>query len=167
VTTCGNTNPVCLAVYERVHPSCPYCGFKPEPGSRSAPAFVDGDLCELDAATLAAMRGEVERVDEPFQAPRGQPMIGQMAGAKRHRQTQEAQAALREAIAWWAGHQRAAGRTDSESYRRFYFAFGIDVLGAQALGAKEAAELTDRINLYLRREFNVETYQAAPLAAGL
>jgi superfamily II DNA or RNA helicase len=108
VTTCVNTDPVCTAVYERVHPCCPYCGFKPEPASRSAPAFVDGDLCELDAATLAAMRGEIERVDGPFQAPRGQPIIGQMAGAKRHRQTQEAQAALRAGLAAFAPARRAA-----------------------------------------------------------
>jgi hypothetical protein len=41
---------------------CPFCGVKPEPaggggGVRSIKT-VDGDLLELDAETLAAMRGE-------------------------------------------------------------------------------------------------------------
>lgn len=173
VTTCGNTDPVCMAVYERIHPCCPYCGFKPEPASRSAPEFVDGDLCELDPATLAQMRGDIEWVDRPAAEYRTElaaarvPAIGQMANVKRHVARQEAQAVLRESIAWWAGHQRAAGRADSESYRRFYFAFGIDVLGAQALGTKEAAELTDRINQHIAREFNVQSNQTVAVAAGV
>jgi superfamily II DNA or RNA helicase len=150
LTSCRN--PTCIQVYQRVLPACPYCGLKPEPAGRSKPASVDGDLLELDAATLAQMRGEVARVDmtpaeyQAELAAKFVPAIGQMANVKRHRQRQEAQRELREAIAWWAGHQRAAGRSDPESYRRFYHAFGIDVLSAQALGTTEAAELTARIN---------------------
>jgi hypothetical protein len=138
-----------------VLPACPYCGLKPEPAGRSSPAFVDGDLLELDASTLARMRGEVARVDmtpaeyQAELAAKFVPAIGQMANVKRHRHRQEAQHALREAIAWWAGHQRAAGRGDPESYRRFYFRFGIDVLSAQALMTNEAAELTAKINTEL------------------
>jgi hypothetical protein len=37
--------------------------------------------------------------------------------------------------------QRAAGRPDSESYRLFYFNFGVDVLSAQALGRADAEKL--------------------------
>jgi superfamily II DNA or RNA helicase len=153
LTSCRN--PTCIQVYERVLPACPYCGLKPEPAGRSSPAFVDGDLLELDASTLARMRGEVARVDmtpaeyQAELAAKFVPAIGQMANVKRHRQRQEAQHALREAIAWWAGHQRAAGRGDPESYRRFYFRFGIDVLSAQALMTNEAAELTAKINTEL------------------
>jgi hypothetical protein len=77
------------------------------------------------------------------------PQIGQLAHVKRHVERQEAQRQLREAIAWWAGYQRAAGRPDSESYRRVWFAFGTDVLSAQALGTKEAVELTSLINSHL------------------
>jgi superfamily II DNA or RNA helicase len=167
VTTCGNTSPPCMAVYERIHPACPYCGFEPVPASRAGPAFVDGDLHELDAGTLAQMRGEVARVDRPaseYQAELAAarvPAIGQMANVKRHRLRQDAQAVLRDAIAWWAGHQRAEGRGDPESYRRFYFAFGVDVLSAQALGTKEAEALTDRIHQHLTREFNVQINRLA------
>jgi DNA repair protein RadD len=148
--------PQCTGVYERIYPECPFCGFKPVPTVRSGPAHVDGDLCELDAETLAAMRGAVAEIDKDAEQYRSElmakrvPQIGQLAHVKRHVERQDAQRQLREAIAWWAGYQRAAGRPDSESYRRFYFKFnGIDVLSAQALGTKEAVELTSLINAHL------------------
>jgi DNA repair protein RadD len=147
--------PQCTGVYERIYPDCPFCGFKPVPTVRSGPEFVDGDLSELDAATLAAMRGEIEAVDKDPEQYRAElmakrmPQVGQLANVKRHVARQEAQAQLREAIAWWAGYQRAVGRPDAESYRRFWFAFDIDVMSAQALGAREAIELTEHINSHL------------------
>lgn len=145
------TCPECTSVYERVYKGCPYCGFTPLPMARNAPKFVDGDLLELDAATLAQLRGEIDRVDmdtEKYRetlAAKRMPLIGQMANVKRHAAKQEAQTTLRASIAQWAGYQRAALRPDSESYRRFFFKFGIDVLGAQALGTKEAAALNLKI----------------------
>lgn len=153
VKTC--LNETCLAVYERIYSACPYCGHVTPPAARNAPEFVDGDLCELDPATLAQMRGEIDRVDMDKEAYREElaakhaPKIGQLAHVKRHAERQEAQAALRHSIAWWAGYQRAMGRNDSESYRRFYFAFGVDVMTAQALNTKEAIDLSSRINEHL------------------
>ena len=144
-------NPECMQVYERFHPACPFCGDHPVPASRSAPEFVDGDLTELDAETLARMRGEVEAVDLPADEYRAQlaakkcPTIGQHAHVKRHLAQQEAQTALREAMALWAGHHKAQGRSDAESYRRFYLRFGIDALSAQALNTAEAGELTGKV----------------------
>lgn len=149
--------PQCTGVYERVYPVCPYCGYKPEPASRGGPEFVDGDLIELDPATLARMRGEIERVDmDPAQyaaelTAKRTPTIGVKAHTKRHVQRQEAQAALRGSIAWWAGYQRAAGRSDSESYRRFYYAFGVDVMTAQTLGRDDALALAERVNDHLMK----------------
>ena len=58
---------------------------------------------------------------------------------------QDAQRALRNAIAWWAGTEAARGYGESESYRRFYFRFGIDVANAQLLGSREAIELSTNI----------------------
>jgi len=148
-------NPVCMQVYERVRPACPYCGSHPEPASRSAPEFVDGDLTELDPAVLAAMRGEVERVDMPVEDYRRElaanhcPPIGQAAHVKRHVARQGAQAALRASMAWWAGYHRSQGRGDAESYRRFWHAFGIDALSAQALNTPEALALAERVNTQL------------------
>lgn len=144
IPTRGCTN--CASLYERIYKACPYCGHVEVPASRSGPEFVDGDLTELDAATLAAMRGEVAKVDGPFIASRGEPVLGQMRRAKLHVKRQEAQAALRASIEWWAGYQRADDREDHESYKRFYWMFGIDVLGAQALGTKDALVLAERIN---------------------
>lgn len=170
------TGLVCASVYERVYNACPFCGHIPTPAARSGPEQVDGDLIELDPAALAAMRGEVEKVDvslEDFRAAlkdkevyraelaaKHVPPIGQMAHVKRfvvkqeaeiveHTTTQEAQEALRGSIAWWAGYQRAAGRSDSESYRRFYFKFGTDVLTAQTLKSASAIELAGRVNEHL------------------
>jgi superfamily II DNA or RNA helicase len=145
--------PACTGVFERFYKACPFCDHEPVPVSRSGPEFVDGDLHELDPATLAEMRGAVDRVDmdkEDFRADmasRNVPQLGQLAGVKRHVATQEAQDALRGSIAMWAGHERAAGRNDSESYRKFYLTFGVDVMSAQALKAKDADELRVRIGL--------------------
>jgi len=150
IRSCLNVE--CMQVYERFHPVCPFCGFKPEPAARTAPEFVDGDLTELDAETLARMRGEVLRVDMPVEdyraelAAKGCPLIGQARHAKRHKERQNTQEALRASIAWWAGGQRVHGRSDAESYRRFYHAFGIDVLSAQALDHEPAMALLERVN---------------------
>lgn len=149
VRTC--LNPECMAVYERIRPDCPFCGYKPEPAARSGPEYVDGDLHELDAATLAAMRGDAARMDltpEEFIAQSNQRHMGHViakAAMNRHDENRQAQMMLRDTIAWWAGAQRARNRPDSESYRRFYFQFGIDVLSAQALKAREARALTCKI----------------------
>lgn len=144
-------NPSCVAAYERTHRCCPYCGHYPEPALRSSPEYVDGDLLELDPATLAKMRGEIARIDANPVIPYG--AAPEVAGAirKRHWERQGAQATLRNAIAWWAGLQDSLGNSESESYRRFYFKFGVDVAGAQTLGAREAGELTERINLELSK----------------
>ena len=96
--------------------------------------------------------GRANRSPDEYRAElqrQGCPEIGVLANVKRQYARIEMQAALRESIAWWAGYQRAAGRSDSESYRRFFHRFGVDVLGAQALARTEALELANRINTYL------------------
>lgn len=143
--------PECTGVYERYHKACPYCGHVVEPDSRSGPEFVDGDLIELDEATLKAMRGEIERIDGPAYYPANASTAMRYGIHKRHEARHEAQVALRASIAWWAGYQRSLGRDDSESYKRFYFAFGVDVMTAQTLGRPEALALADRVNLHIAR----------------
>ena len=146
----------CLGSWEKIYSSCLGCGHpRPEPSARSGPEFVDGDLIELDPFVLERMRNEVAAVDLHPEAYRVElsrkhvPQIGQMAHVKRHVARQEAQAGLRDSLAWWAGYQRAMGRPDSESYRRFYFSFGIDVLSAQALGEKDAISLKSKVDSHL------------------
>lgn len=142
--------PQCTGVYERVYATCPYCGHQPAPAGRSAPEQVDGDLAELDPAVLAAMRGEVLRVDGvapliPGAAPEVNGGI-----RKRHYVRQQAQAALRDAMATWSGWQTHLARPMSEQHRRFWFRYGVDALSAQTLGEADALALAERINNDLR-----------------
>lgn len=146
----------CSRTMEKIYKTCLECGAPiPAPKARSGPEFVDGDLVELDAETLAMMRQEVAMVDmdkELYRAHLAQkhvPHIGQLSLVKKHVENQNAQAELRKSLAWWGGLQRAHGRPDSESYRRFYFTFKIDILSAQALGTKEALELKQRVDTHL------------------
>ena len=142
----------CTSPYEGFHKACPFCGYIAEPASRGKPEHVDGDLTELCAATLKTMRGEVARIDAPAGdihtklSHAGASDMAIAGATKNHRARQQAQGELREAISWWAGYQRSMGREDSESYRRFYFTFGVDVMTAQTLGRPEASALTENIN---------------------
>lgn len=144
----------CTSVFERIYNTCPFCGHVAVPADRSSPEQVDGDLIELDAAALAVMRGDVAKVDlAPALLPWSPNELARRGNVNRHVERQDTQKVLREAIAWWGGHQRAAGRPDSESYRRFYFKFRIDVLSAQALGTKDALVLAEQINEVLGNEY--------------
>ena len=141
----------CTAVYGAIYSACPYCGYVHKILNRSGPEFVDGDLTELSPEALAIMRGEIDRIDTPSGEIRdkmnfaGAPGIVALGAAKQHRLRQEAQGELREALLRWGGLQRLNGRLDNESYKRFYFKFGIDVLTAQTLGRRKAEELTLRV----------------------
>lgn len=151
-------NPVCGAVYERFRDACPYCGTPvPPPAERSRPEFVDGDLFELDPAMLEQMRGAVARVDMTPEAYReqlarqGVPQIGIMANVKRHIERQETIGTLREAMAVWAGYERAAGLSDREIFRKFYIEHGHDWMTAQTLKRDEALGLAERVMGSIRR----------------
>lgn len=135
----------CLNCYERTKRLCPYCEHYQEPQSRSAPEFVDGDLTELDPATLKSLRGEIARKDGDFYSPPGLDTGAQVNARNGWMNRQINQRSLRNSIAWWAGAEAARGYGESESYRRFWFRFGIDVAGAQLLGTREAEELNSKI----------------------
>lgn len=145
----------CFQPYEAIYPTCPHCGSVPTPRSRSAPEYVDGDLQELDAETLATLRGERDRIDGAPHVPQHVSAIVAGAIKKRHRERQEAQQELRNSIALWAGYWKIRGASDSESYRRFFYAFGRDVMSAQTLGSSAAAELTNAIRTEIQR-LNIE-----------
>jgi DNA repair protein RadD len=136
----------CAKPYERFYKTCPYCGFQPEPAARNAPEFVEGDLVELDPQILALMRGEIARIDGAARFPAGADHVTRLAINKRHVERQEAQAALRQAMSWWAGLQDALGHADTaEKQRLFYLTFGVDVATAQAFNVADAGKLRDRI----------------------
>lgn len=158
VRTCSNGT--CMAVYERFKTSCPICStVVPPPTLRSGPEFVDGDLHELDAETLAIMRGEIAKIERPIQEQMteyGQNLLKKHTkqmfavsltkkfGAKLEAQ-QDALDALREIMAWWAGHYRASGHSDSEIFRIFYLTFSVDWLTIQSLPCDQMLKLADRV----------------------
>lgn len=148
----------CTAVYERFMTACPFCGEPiPKPAQRTGPSFVDGDLFELDAATLAQMRTAVEQVDMPADEYRKtleakfMPHLGILAALKRHKGRQESVGVLRDLMAHWAGWERHRGLTDSEIYRKFYLTFGSDMMTAQTLKRDDMLTLGERIKADMER----------------
>jgi len=139
-------NVECMAVYEKTFRTCPYCGYYTLPANRSTPEYVDGDLSELDENVLAALRGDIKRIDGLPRVPQHLTSIAQRAVVNRHMERQSAQSELRSSIALWAGFYRDKDFDDSRIYRTFYFNFGIDVATAQTLGTKEADELKSKID---------------------
>jgi DNA repair protein RadD len=140
---CANAE--CLGVYERVHVSCPYCGHEPVPAGRSAPEQVDGDLAELDPAVLARLRGEAARINGAAQIPHGAGPAVAGAVIKNHYVRQQAHARLASAMALWGGWQQHLGRSDRESWRRFYLSHGVDVATARTLNTADATALAERV----------------------
>lgn len=146
-------NPVCLSPYPRCLPACPYCGEKPKPTpGLSGAAAVDGDMVELDPALIEQMRGAVAAVLMPNDVYRQQQHIRNLPAAwagsnvKKHDAHRNALLQLQESMAWWAGEQRAHGRSDAEVYRRFYLMFGVDWLTCQAQDRESMEKLTAAVD---------------------
>jgi DNA repair protein RadD len=135
----------CLQPYEAVKKRCPYCDHYMAPAQRSAPEFVDGDLTELDPDVLAALRGEIARKDGDYQVNSFLPIPAQIRNRKLWVERQGVQTPLRGAIAWWTDVQAQRGCSESESFRRFFYQFGVDMANAQLLGAQETVELSNRV----------------------
>lgn len=143
--TCVNPVP-CYHVFPAYHKACPRCGHIPEPESRSAPEYVDGDLIEFDEALIAKLRGEIKRVDGPALVPVGVADYVRKGIENRWEERQVAQHELRDCISQWAGIRKYVHeRDDSQIYREFYLKFGIDIANAQTLGAPDARKLTANI----------------------
>lgn len=147
----------CFEPYEAIYRDCTHCGHYPEPAARSGPKHVDGDLSEMDDATLAALRGQVAFADRTMQEEKdrlsatGLHHAGVMGSTAAHANTLAARAGLRAAMADWGGLWHAAGETDSMIQRRFFHAFGIDVLTCQTLSRRDTEALTERIRNALSR----------------
>lgn len=152
-------NPECWEPYEAVLVVCPHCGTPkpaPAPRLRLAPETVEGDLVELDPEVLREMRGEIDRIDCAPVIPRNVNAPTAMSIKHKHWERQRSQHELRKTISLWAGWQAHLGRPDRETYRRFFFNFGVDIATAQTLGAKEAGELNARISAQLAANNIVE-----------
>lgn len=147
-------NPECCQPYERFRIECNWCGTPaPVPVSRASPAMVEGDMVLLDPALQAALRGEavaaVMSVEDYRHklAATGLPQQYVWANAKHHAAKIEGQESLRAVMAWFGGIHHAAGRTDREIQKLFWFKFGVDVSTAQGLGPAEAGTLMEKILL--------------------
>lgn len=141
----------CSKGYERALPVCPHCGAEPVivPGGRSDLTKIDGDLILLDRAKLAELRAAAE-LESPASMGERVAYAAGPAAAKRAINNQieriQAQQNLEYAIAMWAAHQRAKGRDDQQSYRRFYLTTGVDVLSALAASRDDMNKLAEKIN---------------------
>lgn len=140
----------CYKQYEAFLIECPYCKTpKPAPGRRSTPEQVEGDLLLLDLAALRELRAEIKRVDAEPEIPNNATK-GAVAGIRRnHMERQLAQGSLREAIALWAGWQKAEGLPDRAIQSLFFHRYNVDVMTAQALGAKDAIALHGQIREHM------------------
>lgn len=142
-------NPECFQPYEAIHVKCPFCGTKPIIAERSRIEHVDGDLYELDTATLSAMRGDLAR-HMTYPNTWGLPDIAAAGVRKKHWEKCVAIEVLKESMTWWAGYQVHRGLTEQMCQRAFYYRFGIDVLSAQMLGRKEAEELHLKVQDHIK-----------------
>lgn len=134
--------PACTAAFERFLRVCPVCGCEIKPETRSSIAAVDGDLYELDPEVLAQMW---KAVDKPVVIPYWASPIVVASVKKHHRERAAAQAELRDTMARWGGAHTATGATVREAQRMFYRDYGIDVLTAQTLNARDALELKGKL----------------------
>lgn len=144
----------CFLTYESFLPKCPHCNMEHVPQGRVHPAQVDGDLMLLDRATLATLRGDVAKFEaEPAIPHNASPVVANSI-RKNYRDRMQVQNQLRDAMALWAGWQRwseADVDAQRKAQRKFFHTFGVDVMSAQALGVREAHDLTQRISAELAR----------------
>lgn len=145
----------CSRPYERVKLVCPHCGAAPplpEPGSRTVQQ-VDGDLRLLDRATLEKMRKATELMSPAAVGNRAGFAAGAGAASARVNSQIEriqAQNRLKEAFAWYVGHQRAKGREDAETDRRIYLTLGMTSLDALALPRADMEKIADTVEGWVK-----------------
>ena len=140
----------CTKPYEQTYAACPYCGWQPDltPAARRSIEQVDGDLLLLDRDVLAQMRAATVLEAPASVGERVSMAAGPLAGkaaVNRAIERHGAQKRLSDSIAQWAAIQRAKGRTDQQSYRRFYLTLGVDVLTALTGTRQELEKLATRV----------------------
>lgn len=140
------TCPECWRISESWGPACVHCGFTAPPVLRGRPELVEGDLHLFTPDLLAQLTSDAAHLVGPMKLPIGAGPAA-VAGMKAvWPERSKAQLKLRDAMAWWAGVQRDVhGRSDRESYIRFYRLFGVDVATAQTLVTTPATKLYNKI----------------------
>lgn len=141
----------CSQPYEMYHAACPVCGQPhPVPAGRATPEQVGGDLKELDVEGMALQfekyRKENLTHDEFAldMIARNIPVIGRGRVQKAHDTKLYRRKVLHELVAWWVG-MSPPGREMSETHRRFFYRFGVDIQTAFTLDAAQTDKLIDKI----------------------
>lgn len=142
-------NMVCLQPYERFYPRCPYCGMEPPvPAGVTLPKEVDGDLTLYTPEMLRALFG-VDNVNAALDIkpnefcaiPPNIPRDAIRAIQTRHHQKLREQSRLRDLMPLVMPptlEPRAA-------QRKFFLRFGVDIVQARLLGAKETEDLNQKL----------------------
>lgn len=139
-------NPECMLPYPRELDGCPVCGTpRPPPVARTTPEYVEGNLLELDPEVLAGMREAAMRALDMPKLPVHAGVAAVNGCKANHAKKVDAQVALRDIMALWAGWQRERGRSDAESMRAFWLRYGVDVMTAQTLNRALSDDLRERI----------------------
>lgn len=142
-------NPMCNSPYERVLPSCPYCGeCPPPPVAPSLPSEVDGDLTLYTPEMLERLFG-VTTVEQalskgpnpfmPVPPNASLPVIRSLQ--KNHQNKLEQQQRLANLMPIVMPPTRG----EQENQRRFFHRFGTDIVQARMLGGTDTEALVERI----------------------
>lgn len=139
----------CLQPFERFYPACPYCGTPvPVPAGAALPEQVDGDITLYTPEMLRALFGvdsvqaALEKTPSSFCAiPPGVGLPTVRAIQRLHQEKLVQQDRLRSLMPLVMPPTLG----DRENMRKFFLRFGIDVVAARLLGAKETGELNQKV----------------------
>lgn len=134
--------------------ACDHCGYIPtkqeEEDELKKFKAKNADLVELKIDVIDKLIAEREKVDESPEALQRRmqqaPPVVRNSAVLNHRNRQNAQIVLRDEIQkWCARYWRVTGHSKDLVQIEFENHFGVNILKAQVLSAKEAEKLTQRI----------------------
>lgn len=137
----------CYMPFEKFFKVCPFCAVPvppPTPSQRTQPETVDGDIFEVSAEELAKLRAGVVDVFALARIPhdlQNTPTAARLTRINAEKITNHRE--LMDTISLWAG--RYIGEDNSVIARRFYHTFGVDVLTAAGMNARDADTLKTKI----------------------
>lgn len=143
------SNPMCLQPYERFFPRCPYCGMEPPvPAGTTLPEQVDGDITLYTPEMLQRLFGvsdldaALRKGPDQFCAvPPGMDIGVVRAIQNRHQDKLRAQQELARVMPL----VMPPVVSDRENMRKFFLRYGVDIVQAKLLGAKDTEALIDKL----------------------
>ena len=136
---------------------CPECGHIITEKEKEAKAReiqeVSGELVELSVDAITVLLNERAKVDESAEVfsnkVRNMSSVARYSAMNNHAKRQHAQTVLRDRIQRWCVHMaKTTGWKKDTVQREFNKQYGIHVMKACTLGAREAETLTERITYY-------------------